>query len=541
MKLSLLGSAYSSWDPFYLINTPVYMHKSFTLWVLGLLCTGSILLAQAPLTERTAIEQALVANFDLQIETLSPQIIAAEISLEESVFLPVAFAEGKYDDNRKSQNSLDFAALQQRLFEEENTVIRGGVGGRLPWGTTYEMSLQLRELDNTVNRSGLPNALFSPEFDAFAGLTLRQPLLRGFGKSANLANLRVARRQLVVTNRTREVAINNKCVEVLNTFYDLAYAEANVQVKTDAVSVADRFLKETTRRQELGMLGRVDVAEARVRVSEANEELIQAKDFLRERQMETVRLLALEPAADGTTARPTVQANLLDSAPSYTFAQFYPAALEIRPDFLLAQERVEQESLRKAAARNERLPQFDLHFSYGVYGLSGGYQQAVDIAYDGREPQWGAGVSLTVPLSRREGRAKMSASRLRERQAELRVQQLERRISLEIENAVERLDVLDQRLKTSRSSVAFATESLDLEQARLETGQTSGFAVAEIQRRLADAQTRELAAQVDLTKAVTELWSVSGQLLAKHGIEVNRGEEASRGFSLFAPFDAMMR
>ena len=517
------------------------MSNSLLMRVFAILGSCGALSAQSTLTEHSAIEQALIANFDLQIESISPQIVAAEISLEESAFLPVAFAEAKFDDNRKSQNSLDFAALQQRLFEEENTVIRGGVGGRLAWGTTYELSLQLRELDNTVNRSGLPNALFSPEFDAFGGLTVRQPLLRGFGKSANLADLMVARRQLVITNRTREVAINNMCVEVLNTFYDLAYAEANVKVKTGAVSVADRFLKETQRRQELGLLGTVDVAEARVRVSESNEELIQAKDFLRERQIDMVRLLAIEPAVDGRSARLTVQADLLDAAPSWHFGQFYPAALELRPDYLLARERVGQESLRKTAARNEQLPQLDLHFSYGVYGLSGGYRQAIDLAYAGDEPQWGAGVSLTVPLSRREGRAKISAARLRERQAELRVQQLERRISLEIENAVQRLEVLDQRLKTSRSSVAFASESLELEQARLETGQTSGFAVSELQRRLADAQTRELAAQVDLTKAVTELWSVSGQLLAQHGIEVNRGEESTRGFNLFAPFDAMMR
>src|SRR5690606_41125948 len=113
---------------------------------------------------------------------------------------------------------------QQRLFEEENVVMRGGLGGKLPWGTTYEFSLQLRELDNSVNRGGLPNALFSPEYDAFGGVTLRQPLLRGFGRAANLASLRVARSQLVITERTREIAVNNKCVEVLNAFYDLAYA-----------------------------------------------------------------------------------------------------------------------------------------------------------------------------------------------------------------------------------------------------------------------------------------------------------------------------
>ncbi len=508
---------------------------------LALAFTAS-LSAQAPLTERAALERALTANFDLQIEELTPQIAAAEILVEEAAFLPAVFAEGNYEDNRKSQNSIDFAALQQRLFEEENVVLRGGIGGKLPFGTTYELSLQLRELDNSVNRAGLPNALFSPEFDAFSGINLRQPLLRGFGPAANLASLRVARAQLVIAERTREIAVNNKCVEVLNAFYDLAYAEANVAVKQGAVGVADQFLAETTRRRELGLLSPVDVSEANVRVSEANEELIQATDFLRERQLEMVRLLDLPPGTDGATPRPTVSAQLLDAAPVFSLREFFPAALETRPDYLLAQERVGQEGVRKAAARNEGLPQLDLHFSYGLYGLAGNYEDALDGIYAADEPQWSGGVSVTIPLSRREGRGKLQAAALRLRQAELRVDQLARAIALQVENAVSRLAVLGQRLETARSSVRFAEEGLELERARLANGQTSGFAVSELQRRLADARTRELAARVDLTKAVTELHSVSGRLLEKHGIEVTRdGEAAKTGFNAMAPFDALMR
>lgn len=497
--------------------------------------------AASPLTERSALERALAANFDLQIEELTPQIAAAEIRLEEGGFLPAVFAEANYEHNKKSQNSIDFAALQQRLFEEENVVMRGGVGGKLPWGTSYELSLQLRELDNSVNRAGLPNALFSPEYDAFGGLNLRQPLLRGFGKDFNLADLRVARTQLVIADRTREIAVNNKCVEVLNAFYDLAYAQANVEVKVSAVGVADQFLAETRRRRELGLLSPVDVTEAQVRVSEANEERIQAEDFLRERQLELVRLLALETTG-GASPRPMVTAVLLESAPVLALSEFYPAALEVRPDFQLAQQRVTQEGVRKAAARLETLPQLDLHFSYGLYGLSGDYGSALDTAYTADEPQWSGGFSFTLPLSRREGRAKQQAAALRLRQAELRVEQLERSIALQVENAVRRLEVLDQRLTTARSSVQFAEEGLKLEEARLENGQTSGFAVSELQRRLAAARTRELAARVDLTKAVTELYSVSGQLLSHHGIEVTSiAETESKGINFMAPFDALMR
>lgn len=495
-----------------------------------------------PFTERAALERALEANFALQVEALAPEIASAQVRVEEAAFLPSVFAEANYEDNEKSQNSIDFAALQQRLFTEKNTVLRGGLGGRLPWGTSYELSMQLSELDNSVNRAGLPNALFSPEYVAFTGIKLRQPLLKGFGRGANLSALRVARSQLVITDRTRQVAVNNKCVEVLNAFYDLAYAESNVTVKSAALDVARRFLRETERRRELGLLGPVDVAEARVRVSEADEELLRAQDFHRERQLEMVRLLALEPGPDGITPQPTVSADLLAAPPALQVTDFYPAALDLRPDYLLAGERIEQEKTRRTAARSERLPQLDVHFSYGLHGLHSSYDDALDTALKGREPQWGAGVSVTIPLSPREGRAKLAAARLRVRQAELQQTELKRRIALEVENAVRRLEVLGQRLETARSSVAFAAEGLKLEEARLEQGQTSAFSVAELQRRLADAQTRELAARVDLTKAVTELWSVSGRLFEKHGIALAGSiTDASPRFTAMAPFDAMLQ
>lgn len=500
----------------------------------------------AEFTAPSALQRALAANYELRIEALTPNIAGAEIEAEEGKFLPAFFAEGRFEDNQRSQNSIDFAALQQRMFAEENWTLRSGVGGRLPWGTTYEFSAQLRELDNTVNRAGLPNALFSPEYTAFGGLTLRQPLLKGFGRGANLAGLRVARAQLVIADLAREVAVNNKAVEVLNAFFDLAYAQANVEVKASALAVAERFRGETERRRELGMLGPVDVAEARVRVSEAKEEAILAGDFRRERQLQLVRLLALE--ADGAGARPTpvVTAVLLDAPPVVALGDFLPAAYERRADHRLAQQRVAQEGTRRTAARNERLPEVDLHFSYGVHGLGPDYGTSVDRARSGDEPQWSAGMSVTVPLSWREGRARSAAANLRVRQAELRETELRERIGLEVENAVRRLDVLGQRLETARSSVAFADEGLRLESARLESGQTSAFAVAELQRRLADARTRELAARVDLTKAVQELWSVSGVLLERHGIEIARTGEAAEAtraerFTVFKPFDLMMR
>jgi outer membrane protein TolC len=292
----------------------------------------------------------------------------------------------------------------------------------------------------------------------------------------------------------------------------------------------------------LGLLGSVDVSQARVRESEAREELIQARDFQRERRADLARLLDAPLEATGAVPALDVQADLLEQAPAITRAELYPKALDLRPDYLVLADKLAQESMRKAAAVNARLPEVNLHFTYGLHGLSDTYGHAFDRVYGAHEPAWGGGISVTVPLSRREGRGRVAAARSRVRQAELRQEQLKHRIELDVENGLRRLDVLGQRLATARSSVEFATEGLKLEEARMANGQTSAFAVADLQRRLSDAQTREIAARVDLTKAVAELWSVSGRLLASQNIEVAGTPAPARAsFNGFAVFDRMMR
>jgi outer membrane protein TolC len=494
------------------------------------------------LTARDALLRAVRENYDVRIVSLSPEVAQGEIAVEEGKFLPSLFADANYEDNLRSQNAIDFSALQQRRFSEENLRLKGGVGNRLPWGTTVELSLSAERFDNSINRLGPPNALFSPEFDMFGGVTISQPLLKGFGRAANLADLRVARSQLVIAGRERQVAIVNTCVAVLNAFYDLAYAQSNVALKQEALSVAQRFVAETARRQELGLLGPVDVSQARVRESEAREEWIQAQDFQRERRAELARLLGSGLDGAGAVPEIVVSAELLDRPPTVTRAELFPRALELRPDYLELGDKVDQEGLRRAAAANARLPELNVRFSYGLHGLADSYGHALDHVYGAAEPAWGGGISVTLPLSPREGRGRLAAARTRVRQAELRREQLGQRIELDIENGLRRLEVLSQRLATARSSVSFATEGLKLEEARLTNGQTSAFAVADLQRRLADARTREIAARVDLTKAVAELWSVSGRLLTSHDIEVAAVAPPSRPrFNAFALFDRILR
>ena len=90
-------------------------------------------------------------------------------------------------------------------------------------------------------------------------------------------------------------------------------------------------------------------------------------------------------------------------------------------------------------------------------------------------------------------------------------------ISLDVSNAVQRIDTLQHRLETAQQSRKFAEQGLEVEQSRLDAGKTTSFSVLDFQRKASDARTRELAARVDLKKAEAELWAACGLFLQKHG------------------------
>ena len=56
----------------------------------------------------------------------------------------------------------------------------------MPWGLNYSVGGSAENQRGTFNR-------FTNEYATFGGVNFTQPLLRGFGFGANLANVRVAR------------------------------------------------------------------------------------------------------------------------------------------------------------------------------------------------------------------------------------------------------------------------------------------------------------------------------------------------------------
>ncbi|MBC2607278.1 TolC family protein [Pelagicoccus albus] len=486
-----------------------------------------------------ALQILLEQNFDLQVQELEVGVARDELQQAWGTFDPTLFASVNFEDNQRKLNAIDYSSFgivsdpQDSLFLEDNERTALGISGKLPtFGTDIELSTSLNRLVNDVNSEG---RFFSPEFETGVNLAISQPLLKGFWGKAPMAEVHAAEYSVRIAERGREIEVVNKLIQLTDSYLDLAFAQENIDVKLRAVDLAETLLDENKKRVEVGKMSGLDVTQAEVQVSEALEELVLAKDFARERRLRLLALI-LQSFSGASLPEFEVEADLSVGAISRSPRTLAESALEQRPDLKLAMEEIGRSQVERKRLRSDRLPQLDLKLSYGLGGLDdGGYASYRQIT-DNPADQWSAGVVMTMPFANKKSRASARIAERRAEQAEIEAARMRTQISLEVSNGVQRLDSLRERLENASRSRELADKGLEVEQARLEAGQSTSFAVLDLQQTASEAATRELAAQVDLKKAEVELWAIVGELPERLGLIINPVEkESDRGRLAWLP------
>ena len=485
--------------------------------------------AGSTLNLRDAMRWVMEKNFSLQVKEQDVLVAKDSVDRARGEFDPHFFISGTLEDNARRLNAIDYSSFGitsanpgVTIFNEQNLRTGAGFSGKLPTGTQYELSTTLNRLDNDVNRAG---RFFSPEFESFAGLTLTQPLLKDFGLGANMAETRMARLEVRISEKTREVEVVNKLIELTNAYYDMVFGLENLKVKDEAVTVAQKLREENQERVRLGKMTDIDLTQADVKISEAREEYILGQDFLRERRVRLLKLLVNEFPA-GAIPDFGVEPDLAVMPLTSSAADLYASALTLRPDFLLAQQQIDKNRYGTDQARNQRLPQLDLKLAYGRGGLDDDFGPSYQQVFDDNQRRMSAGIVASIAIGNHKAQADYRTAKRKQLQSEMTLADLKTSISLDVSNAVQRIDTLQHRLETAQQSRKFAEQGLEVEQSRLDAGKTTSFSVLDFQRKASDARTRELAARVDLKKAEAELWAACGLFLQKHGFAT--GETAAK-------------
>lgn len=467
-----------------------------------------------PLTLAKAIELALTRNLDLEVERFSPEIADQAVGKARAAFDPTAtLSFGEKDERTPSTSTLSGAST----VIQRTTTYAGGIKQKLQTGTSLDLSLSY--IRNKTN------SLFStlnPSHTSGATLTVKQPLLRGFGLAANRADLAGALHSRQAARQAFQAKVTQTVSDVEGAYWDLSAALKGVQVSRTALKAAKSLEEASRARVEAGTAARTDLLEASSASASREADLIDAERKADD-AADRLRQLVSPPGLDGgdewsRSYVPTDEPVAADLTPDVSKA--VERALRTRPELSRARSALLAAESSRISAENAVLPDFSVSGAWGQQGVDASREDSFSRLSDGRARTWEFGLSLEVPLGNRAARSDLRKARAQTEQEAARLRVLEEQVVVEVRAAARAVESARRRVEAGKRAVSFAREKAHDEELRLEQGLSTAHAVLDASRTQAEEEGRLTAFHVDLLKAITAWHKAQATLLEARGIHL---------------------
>jgi outer membrane protein len=419
--------------------------------------------------------------------------------------------------------------------------------------------------NNTRTSTNSPFTTLSPLLNSGFQFRLTQHLLQGLGFAANNRFIRIAKNNREITDVAFRLQVTSTVDQIENMYWDLVFAYENVRVQKESLAFAQKTLSDTQKQVQIGSLAPIEVVRAQSTVATDMQALTVAQTNLQLQQLLMKNALSrtlVDPRLADAEVIPT-STTLIPEQEEVTPTQDLVAdALSHRPELAEARINLSSTEISNKAVRSALLPSLDLFAYYGGSGLAGsqnpanlcanqttptlgcagppltppnfippaspvGYSTALNQLVDSTAPDKGVGLTLNIPLRNRAGQAAQVRSELEYRQAQMRVQQIENQVRIEVRNAQFAVQQNRASVEAAQAAVELGHQSLDAEQKKLNLGASTSTLVLQNESALATAESTLVSATAAYQKSRIELDRATGLLLDHNGIimaDAERGQ-----------------
>jgi outer membrane protein TolC len=432
------------------------------------------------------------------------------------------------------------------------------------WGTNMSVGFS----NNRITTNS-PFTSASPLLNSGFQFKLTQHVLQGFGFLPNTRLIRLTKNNREISDVAFRLQIITTVDQIENMYWDLVYAYENVRVKQEELAFSQKTLSDNQRQVQIGTLAPIEVVRAQNTVATDQQSLIQAQTNLDLQQLLMKNALSRtleDPTLADAEVIPTSTMRFPEQEPIIPTQDLVNEALSHRAE--LAETRIDlsNREINAKAIRNSMLPSLDVFAYYNGNGLGGaqnptnlcvnqtpdlqkqgfcsgpnpffggqssfppitpvGYGSTLNQLVNSTAPDKGVGVTLTIPIRNRFEQSLQVRSQLEYRQAEMRAQQIENQVRIEVRNAQFSVQQNRAAVKAAQAAVALAQQSLDAEQKKFNLGASTSTLVLQNESGLATARSNLVSAQAAYVKSRLELDRATGELLDHAGIMM---DDAVRG------------
>lgn len=469
------------------------------------------------MTLEDAVQAALESNQDLLVISYEPGIAEADVLAARGEFDPVlsGFAIESDSDQPANPQAVLFGGITS--IDEEIRDFGAQISGVTPHGTFYELFYGTTRTTGTFTAN-------NSEYAVGLTLTVTQPLLRGAGKTARLAQVRVARNTLDVTEyeviRLTEITIG----EVVKAYWDLVGAIENLRVRRESLANANRLVEINEQRLEIGTAAAIEVLQAKAGAASRVSDLIAARTAVDNAEDVLKQLVGMQ---DGElfSSNHIIPVERPQPHPiDWSLERSMAVALENRPEIRTAELQIESAEILRKQARNNTWPQLDLEGSFTINDRDFDHSDARRGAFNDDGEAWTLGLVGSIPLGNRTAKGNYRAARLRVQQNEQRLLKQQQDVMLDVRVALRDAISSEVLVESTRQTRILEEANVAAEERRLRLGVTTSQDLLDRQEDLTEAQVREVQAMINLEKALVDLRVAEGVLLRDLGIDVEMPE-----------------
>jgi outer membrane protein TolC len=401
------------------------------------------ILGTQPISLATAIELTYQNNEELRIALLQLERAQAGLRAEQAALLPTVNLTA--DLQNTNQTSLGVST------DESFTTLRGTVRSDYDLGLSGERSARLQAAQQQVR----------------------------------LAELRV--------EQTREELRLN----TINDYYAVQQAIADIRINQAFLDEAQRNLRDTQLREEVGVGTRFDVLRADVQVANARQTLTQALSQRQITQRQLARRLNISPTVDLTTLAVEI-AGTWPLSLEETIVQAYQNRAELE-QFLVERDLNQAQRQLQLTATRPNLSLFAQYERQSLLDAPAGSQNNTD-----------DGFALGARLAWRLFDGGAASARAGQSDRDIAIDEAEfesarNTIRVQVEEAYYTLQANQANITTANLAVKQANEAQDLANLRFNAGVGTQLDVLSATRELTQAQGNLVRAVLDYNRALARL------------------------------------
>lgn len=475
------------------------------------------------LTMKDAVRFAIENNLELEITSLEPTATRQAVLSANAAFDFILGASAKSNRSRIPQqqfNPVGGNALNATESSVDTFTADASLTKKLYGGGTITLSTDLTRTDNAAaGFSYTPN----PAWQSIGTLELTQPLLRDFGETTTLSQIRLA--EIVHGQALEDVkaSLNKVITETEHAYLNLALQWKVLQIKQWLLAQGEAVVEILEIRMEYDT-SEADYAQAVATVEQRRADVIGQQAVVQSASDTLKKLMNADAFAldTETVIQPTgdIEAN----AVSISLRQALLTALERRPDLRRLAMSIDSQVINVRVAKNATLPKLDLQAQMSFYGLGDSADEGYSDVLDADYINYLVGLTFQVPVGNRAAKAEYAASQTQRIKAiaayRKGVQDALLGVKTALRDIVTNAELL-QANKSYRIAQAENMRALGVEEDTM-AGLTPTFLNLKLQTQsgLATARISEFTSVVNYNKAIASLYESMGTTLDMHQMAI---------------------